>query len=66
LQAQIDAAIAASKASSTNRDKVVPMTNDPLIPLNIDDEPMADLEEMTVWEHVEFWADLVYQFAWQL
>ena len=21
---------------------------------------------MTVWEHIEFWGELVYQFAWQL
>lgn len=42
------------------------MINDPLIPVFNDDEPMADLEAMTVWQHVEFWAELVYQFVWQL
>jgi hypothetical protein len=36
------------------------MINDPLIPVFNDDEPMADLEAMTVWQHVEFWAELVY------
>ena len=50
----------------TNDDRTIPMTNDPLIPQDIDSEPMADLENMTVWEHIEFWTELAYQFLWQL
>lgn len=40
--------------------------NEALQPWDIDEEQGADLEAMTVWEHIEFWAELVYQFLWQL
>lgn len=67
LQAQIEAEINKSKAESmTDADKVIPMMNQLILPGDIDNEPMADLENMTVWEHVEFWGELVYQFLWQL
>ena len=26
----------------------------------------VDLENMTLWQHVEFWGTLIYQFVWQM
>jgi len=34
--------------------------------MNNANEKVPDLEKMTVWEHVEFWATLSYNFLWQL
>lgn len=29
-------------------------------------DPDVDLENMTLWEHITFWGELIYQFTWQM